>query len=93
MKTRFAPISLILFLVSLSMLWLLTLFESLLVGMSTNRERIISVVLLIVPSVAGVIFGILSLRQKEPRPWIAVAGLLLNGFFALFNLLVLFFSG
>jgi hypothetical protein len=93
MKRRFASISLILFLVSLTMLWLLTLFEALLIGISTFQERIISALLLVLPAIAGTVFGVLSLRRKEPRPWIAIAGILLNGSFAIFNILILAFSG
>ena len=59
-----------------------------------NRlERLISALILVVPAAIGVVFGILSLRHREPKPWIAVAGILLNGAFALFNVLVLAFAG
>jgi hypothetical protein len=93
MKIRFASISLLLFLLSLTMVWLLTLFEFLLIGLSTFQERLISALLLVVPAIAGTVFGILSLQRKEPRPWIAIAGILLNASFAIFNILVLAFSG
>ena len=93
MKNRYASISLILFIVSLTMLWLLTLFEALLVGLTTGEERIISALLLVVPAIVGVTFGVVSLQRREPKPWIAVAGILLNGCFAIFNILVLFFAG
>lgn len=93
MKIRFASISLILFLVSLTMLWLLTLFESLLIGIPTSTERVASAFLLVIPAVGGVIMGLLSLQRKEPRPWIAIAGILLNASFAIFNILVLYFAG
>jgi uncharacterized protein YqhQ len=75
------------------MVWLLTLFEFLLIGLSTFQERLISALLLLVPAIAGTVFGILSLQRKEPRPWIAIAGILLNASFAIFNILVLAFSG
>lgn len=93
MKTRFASISLILFLVSLALLWLLTLFESLLIGMPTAAERAASVLLLVIPAVSGIVTGILSLLRKEPRPWIAITGILLNASFAIFNVLVLAIAG
>ncbi|MGE5377610.1 MAG: hypothetical protein ACM3XO_21325 [Bacteroidota bacterium] len=93
MKIRFASLSLLLFLLSLTMVWLLTLFEFLLIGLSTFQERLISALLLLVPAIAGTVFGILSLQRKEPRPWIAIAGILLNASFAIFNILVLAFSG
>jgi hypothetical protein len=93
MKSRFASISLILFIVSLTMVWLMTLFEALFIGMSTGLEQIISALFLVVPAVAGTVFGVMSLQRREPRPWIAVAGILLNASFAIFNILVLLFAG
>ena len=48
---------------------------------------------LLVPPAAGITFGILSLRRREPKPLIAVAGILMNAAFAIFNLLVLSFAG
>ena len=75
------------------MLWILTLFESFLSGLTTSMERLISVLILVVPAATGVVFGVLSLRRKEPKPWIAVVGILLNGAFAIFNILVLSFAG
>jgi hypothetical protein len=93
MKIRYASLSLILFLVSLTMLWILTLFESLLTGITTAAERVISALFLVAPAVAGTVFGVLSLQRREPKPWVAIAGILLNASFALFNLLVLLFAG
>jgi hypothetical protein len=93
MKPNLASTSILLFLVSLSMLWILTLFESFLSGLTTGMERLISALILVLPAIAGVVFGILSLRRNEPKPWIAIAGILLNGAFAIFNLLVLSFAG
>jgi hypothetical protein len=93
MKSSLASKSLLLFLVSLAMLWILTLFESFLSGLTTSVERLLSALILVLPAAVGVVFGVLSLRQREPKPWIAIAGILLNGAFALFNILVLAFSG
>jgi hypothetical protein len=93
MRPNRASTSILLFLLSLAMLWLLTLFESFLSGVSTDMERLISALVLVLPAVIGVVFGALSLRHKEPKPWIAIAGILLNGAFAIFNLLVLSFAG
>jgi hypothetical protein len=93
MKSSLASKSMLLFLVSLAMLWILTLFESFLSGLTTSVERLLSALILVLPAAVGVVFGILSLRRKEPKPWIAIAGILLNGAFALFNILVLGFSG
>ena len=93
MKSSLASKSMLLFLVSLAMLWILTLFESFLSGLTTSVERLLSALILVLPAAVGVVFGILSLRRREPKPWIAIAGILLNGAFALFNILVLGFSG
>jgi len=93
MKSSLASKSMLLFLVSLAMLWILTLFESFLSGLNTSVERLLSALILVLPAAVGVVFGILSLRRREPKPWIAIAGILLNGAFALFNILVLGFSG
>ncbi len=93
MKIRYASLSLILFLISLTMLWILTLFEALLIGLSTGVERIISALFLVVPAVIGTVFGVISLQRREPRAWVAIAGILLNASFAIFNILALFFAG
>lgn len=93
MKASYASRSMLMFLISLLMLGLLTLFESLFVGVSPGVERWISLLLLVLPSALGVVFGALSLNRKERRAWIAIAGILLNAFFALFNILVLSFAG
>lgn len=92
-KMTLASLSVVLFLVSLAMLLLLTLFESAFLGMPTAVERIVSGLLLVLPAVIGVVLGVLSLYRKEPKPWIAIAGILLNAIFAIFNLLVLSFAG
>jgi hypothetical protein len=93
MKLSLASTSLLLFLISLALLWILTQFESSLTGLTIARERLVSAVLLVLPATVGVIYGILSLRRREPKPWIAIAGILFNGAFAIFNILVLAFSG
>jgi|WetSurMetagenome_2_1015567.scaffolds.fasta_scaffold511633_2 hypothetical protein len=93
MKSSLASTSLLLFIISLAMLWIMTLLESFLSGLTTGMERLISALILVLPASVGVVFGILSLRRNEPKPWIAIAGILLNGAFALFNLLVLAFAG
>ncbi len=93
MKRNFASTSILMFIISLAMLWVLTLFESFLSGLTPAMERLVSVLTLVLPAAVGVVFGVLSLRRKEPKPWIAIAGILLNGAFALFNVLVLSFAG
>ena len=92
-KLNYAGTSIVLFIISIAMLFLLTLFESSLSGLPTNIERIVSVLLLVLPVVIGVIFGIMSLIQKEPRRWLAILGIVLNGLSALFHISVLSFAG
>jgi hypothetical protein len=93
MKPNLASTSILLFIISLAMLWILTLFEAFLSGLTTGMERLVSALVLVLPATTGVVFGILSLRRREPNPWIAIVGILLNGAFALFNLLLLAFAG
>ena len=93
MKSSFGTKSIIFFLVSVLFLILLTLFESSLVGLSLMAERTISLLLLVLPAMTGIVFGILSLTRKEPRRWIGILGILLNTLFALFHLFLLSFAG
>ena len=72
---------------------LLTLFESSLVGLSTTTERVISFLLLVLPGIIGIMFGILGVTRKESKRWIAYIGILLNTLFVLFHLFVLSFAG
>jgi len=82
-----------LFGLSVLFLVLLTLFEPSLSGMSLTAEEAISALLLILPGVIGVAFGILSIFRKESRLWMAILGILLNGLFALFHIFVISFAG
>ncbi len=93
MKLSLAVSSLLLFGISTLFLVLLTLFESSLQGLSVTTERLISVFLLIVPSVVGVVVGALSLQRKEMKRVMAIAGITLNVLFALFFTFVLSFAG
>ena len=83
----------LLFVFSCVLLLVLTLFESLLSGLSLPTERIISAVLLILPGLVGIIFGAMSLRRKELPRWVAILGMLLNGVFVLFHIFLLSFAG
>jgi len=74
-------------------LLLLTLFESSLSGMSLTAETMISALLLVLPAVIGVVFGVLSILRKESQPWMAILGVLLNALFALFFIFLLSFAG
>lgn len=93
MKLGLGAKSLLLFVLSLVFLLLLTLFESLLSSLSLTAERIISILLLIVPGLIGVILGGISLRREELPRWVAILGILLNGLFMLFHIFVLSFAG
>ena len=85
--------SILLFALSVLFLILITLFESSLLGLSTTAERILGVLLLVLPGILGIIYGVLSIRRKESKPWIAILGISLNALFALFQLFVISFAG
>ena len=85
--------SIILFAFSILALLLLSIFESALSGLSISTERIISVLLLVLPGVGGVVFGLLGVAKNEPRRWVAILGILLNGLFAVFMTFVLSIAG
>jgi hypothetical protein len=85
--------SLLSFVLSVMFLIFLTLSESLLTGLSVTAERAVSFLLLVMPGIIGVVFGILGIVRKETKAWIAYLGILLNTLFGLFHLLVLSFAG
>ena len=93
MKASLGAKSLALFAVSVLFLFLLTLFESSLLNLSITAERILSLLLLVLPAVIGVVFGVMGVRAKEDRLWMSVLGVLLNALFALFQLFVISFAG
>ena len=93
MKLSLGAQSILLFILSLVFLFLLTLFETSLSGMSLTAERIISALLLVLPGVIGIVLGIMGILRKEPRIWIAVLGVILNGVFVLFQTAILLFAG
>jgi len=93
MNRSFGVKSLILFALSVVFLVLLTLFESSLIGLSVTTERVISFLLLVLPGIVGIVFGVLGIARKESKTWVAYLGILLNASFALFHLLVLSFAG
>ena len=93
MKISSTSKSLSLFVISIVFLVLLTLFEDALSGLPVTAERMISGLLLVLPGLLGVIFGVLGLIRREGRPWLAVLGILLNLLFALFHMSVLSFAG
>ena len=93
MKMSLGAKSLALFVLSILILVLLTRFESLLSGMSLTGERVISALLLVLPGVIGIVFGVLSMLRKESRVWVAILGVILNALFVLFQTAILFFAG
>jgi len=90
---KLSQVSLFLFGASVVLLVALTLFESVLVGMSLGIERLVTFLLLILPAGIGAILGALSLLRKEGRIWLAVTGVVLNTLFALFHLMIVLFAG
>jgi hypothetical protein len=93
MKSEHGTRSIGLFVFSIIALLLLTLFESMFSGLPASLERGIGFVLLVIPALTGIVFGVLSIVKKESRKWIAIIGILLNVFFALFMIFVLSFAG
>ena len=85
--------SMILFMLSFVFLLLLTLFETSLAGLSVARERMISLLLLVLPGVTGVIYGVMGVIRKEPKAWVAYIGIVFNVLFVLFHLFILSFAG
>ncbi|MEP6894492.1 MAG: hypothetical protein ABI986_02675 [Chloroflexota bacterium] len=85
--------SIFLFALSVICLLLLTLFESSLSSLSITAERVIGLLLLVLPGIVGIIYGMLSIMRKELKRWVAILGILLNGLFALFQLFVISFAG
>ncbi|HVF25495.1 MAG TPA: hypothetical protein VNA23_06370 [Anaerolineales bacterium] len=85
--------SLVLLAVSVLFLILVTLFESSLSGMSLSAEKILSALLLVMPAVIGIVFGVLSINRKESSRWMAILGIVLNTLFALFQIFVISFAG
>jgi len=93
MKLGLAAKSIALFVLSVLFLILLTVFEPSFSGMSLRAEKAISMLLLVLPGVIGVIFGVLSIIRKESKLWMAILGVLLNALFALFHIFVISFAG
>ena len=93
MNLNFGMRSIVSFAASVLFLVLLTLFEPSLINISLRTERMISFLLLVLPGVIGIVFGVLGIVRKESKRWIAYMGILLNSLFALFHLFVLSFAG
>lgn len=93
MRPNLATSSLLFFGLSVLLLLALTAFESALTNLTTDVERVITVVLLVLPAVIGAGLGAMSLARKEGWMSRAIAGIFLNGLFALFHLFLTFFAG
>ena len=93
MKMSLGAKSLALFALSVLFLFFLTLFEASLNSMSITGERILSLLLLVLPAAIGVVLGVMGVRGKEDRRWMSVLGIILNALFALFHLFVISFAG
>ena len=93
MKLSLGMKSILLFVLAIVFLILLTQFEASIVGLAMTTERIISLLLLVLPGVIGVVYGVLGVVRKEPKIWIAYLGISLNALFALFQLFVISFAG
>jgi hypothetical protein len=92
-KQSLAIGSLILFGTSVIFLIAWTVFESMLAGMSTIAERIVTFALLVLPAGIGAVLGAMSLLHNKERRWLAITGILLNTLFALFHLMIVVFAG
>jgi hypothetical protein len=92
-KLNLATGSLFLFGVAIFLWLLLTLFESALVGMSLQGERLITLLGLVLPAAIGAAMGLISLIRKEGRAGLAIVGVLLNTLFALLHLMIVLFAG
>lgn len=93
MKLSLALASLFLFGLSVVLLFILTLAESALLGMSPQAERIISLIGLVLPALLGLALGVMSLVRREGPRGLAATGIVLNTLFALFHLAVILFAG
>ena len=93
MRLNFSVLSMTMVLLSVTFLVALTLFESSLISISSVSERIMGFLLLVLPGIIGIVFGVTGIVRKESKIWIAWLGILLNILFALFHTLVLLFAG
>ena len=93
MNRSLATISQILFGILVIFLIAWTGFESAWAGMSTVTERILTVLLLVLPAGVGAVLGLLSLIHREGRAWLAITSIVLNSLFALFHLMIVLFAG
>ena len=93
MKLSLGAKSMSFFGLSVVLLFLLTLFDSTLSSLSMSAERVIGLLLLVLPGIIGIVFGVMGILRKESKMWMAFLGVLLNAIFALFQLFVISFAG
>jgi hypothetical protein len=93
MKISLAGRSMLLFGLCIVIMIVTTLAESTLGVMSFTLQRIITFVGFVLPAAIGCVLGVLSLIRQEGRPWLASLGILLNGLFAFFHLMIILFAG
>jgi hypothetical protein len=93
MKTSLAVRSLLLFVLSIILLFAFTMLESSIGVMPLWVERIVTFLGFVLPAGAGVVLGVMSLARREGRPWLPLVAILLNGLFAVFHLLIVFMAG
>lgn len=93
MKLSLAGRSLLLFGASIVLLIAFTLFESSMAKTSLQVERLITLLLFVLPAGAGVVLGVMSLVRREGRAWLAVIGVVMNAVFALFHLMIVIAAG
>jgi hypothetical protein len=93
MKFSLAVRSLLLFGLCVILLVALTLFETSFGVMSLLVQRIVTFLGFVLPAGIGVVLGVMSLIRREGRTWLALAGIVFNGIFAAFHLLIVLYGG
>ena len=85
--------SITLFVFSVLALLLLSFFRTALSGLSISVERTFSIVLLVLPGLAGIVLGAMGIVKNGSRMWLAITGIILNVLIAAFMTFVLLFAG
>jgi hypothetical protein len=93
LKLSLAEKSILLLVSSIVALVVLTILDSQLAVLSFGMQRLITLMLLILPPTIGSAFGVASLVRKEGRTWLAVTGMVLNTLFAFFHMMIIMFAG
>jgi hypothetical protein len=93
MKISLAGRSMLLFGLCIVIMIATTWAESTLGVMSFTIQRIITFLGFVLPAGIGCVLGVMSLVRQEGHPWLATIGILLNGLFAFFHLMIILFAG